>query len=265
MTAGCWCGGCVRPHYPRPVLLWHSRNTLNILRSRVLYQGTRRAFGRLILSTIRAAARRDIGSGDRGQIIHNLQTRQAEASRHHAAEALIGSAAATLRDTGAAALRDFDELPTPLYATDGGGRIVYFNPACVDFAGRAPTLLVDQWCVSWKLYSNDGAALPHDKCPMAVAIRDGQPVRGAEAVAERPDGERVRFRPFPTPVIDDAGRVIGAVNLLVLTDGNAYRDLLARAAKCRSLAKWVTDKQAGDVLTDMARECERQAAALRLD
>ena len=45
----------------------------------------------------------------------------------------------------------------------------------------------------------------------------------------------------------------------------AHSDLLARAEKCRSLAKWVTDKKAQDVLIEMARECESQAAALRID
>ena len=186
-------------------------------------------------------------------------------SRHGAAEALVGSAVAILRDTGARALSDFDEFPAPLYATDSTGKIIYFNPACVDFAGRTPTLHVDRWCVTWKLFTDDGTFLPHDECPMAVAIRDGQPVRGVEAFAERPDGERTRFRPFPTPALDDAGRVIGAVNLVVPVDGNAHRHLLARADKCRSLAKWVTDKKAEKVLTRMARECERHAEALRLD
>ena len=170
-----------------------------------------------------------------------------------------------MRKTGARALRDFDRFPAPLYATDGSGRILYFNPACIDFAGRTPTLLVDQWCVSWKLYSEDGVILPHDQCPMAVAIRDKTTVRGVEAFAERPDGERIRFRPFPTPAVDDSGRVLGGVNLLVPVDGNAHRDLVARADKCRNLAKWVTDKQAEQVLTGMARECERHAEALRLD
>jgi len=126
-------------------------------------------------------------------------------------------------------------------------------------------LLVDQWCVSWKLYACNGATMAHDQCPMAMAIRNGRPVRGVEAVAERPDGERIRFRPFPTPAIDHAGHLIGAVNLLVTLDGTAHRDLLAKADKCRSLARWVTDKQTEDVLTGMAMECERQAAALRLD
>jgi len=100
---------------------------------------------------------------------------------------------------------------------------------------------------------------------MAVAIQEGRPVRGVEAFAERPDGERSRFRPFPTPALDDSGRVVGAVNLVVPLDGNAHRDLIARADKCRNLAKWVTDKQAETVLTGMAKECENHAEALRLD
>jgi signal transduction histidine kinase len=40
-------------------------------------------------------------------------------------------------------------------------------------------------------------------------------VRGAEAVAERPDGTRVTFIPFPTPLRDASGRLTGAVNVLV--------------------------------------------------
>jgi PAS domain S-box-containing protein len=36
-----------------------------------------------------------------------------------------------------------------------------------------------------------------------------------EAVAERPDGTRVPFIPYPTPLFDASGRVAGAVNMLV--------------------------------------------------
>lgn len=170
-----------------------------------------------------------------------------------------------MRDLGPQALHDFDDFPAPLYAVDETGEIVYFNPASIHFAGHKPTLHVDRWCVSWKLFGCDGTPLRHDQCPMAMAVRNGQPVRNVEAFAERPDGARTRFRPFPTPVIDDAGRVTGAVNLLVPVDGNTCRELVAKAEKCRGLARWMTDKQAKDVLTDMAQECERHAAALRLD
>jgi two-component sensor histidine kinase len=50
---------------------------------------------------------------------------------------------------------------------------------------------------------------------MALALKQGEPIRGAEAVAERPDGSRIVFEPYPTPLHDGAGRAIGAVNMLV--------------------------------------------------
>jgi two-component sensor histidine kinase len=50
---------------------------------------------------------------------------------------------------------------------------------------------------------------------MAVALKEGRAVRGVEAVAERPDGTRVPFIPFPTPFFDSTGNLAGAVNMLV--------------------------------------------------
>ena len=38
-------------------------------------------------------------------------------------------------------------------------------------------------------------------------------------MAERPDGERRTFTPYPTPLFDEEGRLTGAVNMLVdITD-----------------------------------------------
>lgn len=108
-----------------------------------------------------------------------------------------------------------DALPAALYTTDADGRITYFNEAAVEMSGRRPTLGDDKWCVTWKLLWPDGTPLPHDECPMAVALKEQRPVRGAEAVAERPDGSRVPFIPYPTPLFDAAGEMIGAVNVLV--------------------------------------------------
>src|SRR6185312_2964870 len=85
----------------------------------------------------------------------------------------------------------------------------------IDLAGRTPMLGVDEWCVSWKLFWPDGTPLPHDECPMAIAIKEGRPVRGVEAVAERPDGTRIPFIPYPTPMRDAEGNVVGAINMLV--------------------------------------------------
>ena len=106
-------------------------------------------------------------------------------------------------------------IPAAIYTTDADGKITYFNQAAVELAGRTPVIGSDEWCVTWKLYWPDGRPLPHDECPMAVSLREGRPVRGVEAVAERPDGTRVPFIPYPTPVLDDNGKVVGGINMLV--------------------------------------------------
>jgi PAS domain S-box-containing protein len=78
-----------------------------------------------------------------------------------------------------------------------------------------PELGKSEFCGSWKLYWPDGTPMPHDECPMALTLKTGKPVRGASAVAERPDGTRVTFIPYPTPLFDDAGTLVGGVNMLV--------------------------------------------------
>lgn len=108
-----------------------------------------------------------------------------------------------------------DALPAAIYTTDAAGRLTFFNQAAVDFWGYRPELGTSYWCGSWRLYWPDGTVLPHDQCPMAIAIKENRPVRGMEAIAERPDGTRVSFIPFPTPLRDSSGRLVGAVNMLV--------------------------------------------------
>jgi len=50
---------------------------------------------------------------------------------------------------------------------------------------------------------------------MAIALKENRPIRGVQAIAERPDGSRVRFVPHPTPLRDASGAVVGAVNMLL--------------------------------------------------
>ena len=106
-------------------------------------------------------------------------------------------------------------IPAAIYTTDAQGRITYFNQAAVELVGRTPTIGSDEWCVTWKMFNPDGTPLPHDQCPMAVALKEGRAIRNAEAIAERPDGTRVPFIPYPTPLRDASGRIVGAINMLV--------------------------------------------------
>jgi PAS domain S-box-containing protein len=166
---------------------------------------------------------------------------------------------------GDQALREaLDELPAAIYVTDADGLITYFNPACLDFTGRRPEVGRDRWCVTWRLYTNAGEFLPHAECPMAVAINTQRPIRGVTAVAERPDGTRVNFRPWPTPIFDKEGKFAGAVNILEdVTDEVRADDFDAQARRCRRLANGVDDGRASETLNRMAEEYEAKAQAIR--
>jgi PAS domain-containing protein len=98
---------------------------------------------------------------------------------------------------------------------------------------------------------------------MAVALRERRAIRGVEAVAERPDGTRRNFLPYPTPLLDGDGKLVGAVNMLIdVTDRNQARALRAQAVKCRRLAAAISDHQTTNTLNSMAVEYEEQALKL---
>ena len=126
-----------------------------------------------------------------------------------------------------------DALPAAIYTTDPDGRVTYFNPAAVLLTGRTPELGADRWCVSWKLYYANGTPMPHDQCPMAVALKEGRAVHGETAILERPDGTRVWFMPYPTPWLDAQGRVIGGINMLVDVSDRIRDDARIRSSEAR--------------------------------
>ena len=155
-----------------------------------------------------------------------------------------------------------DELPVPIYVTDTAGGVTYWNLACIDLAGRIPQLGSDRWCVTWKIYTTTGDFMPHDQCPMADAIRAQRPVRDAVAIAERPDGSRVAFRAYPTPLFDAQGAFTSAVNMLIDVTEEQSEALARQAERCRRLADAMYNREASSVLSTMADGFERTADQL---
>jgi PAS domain-containing protein len=183
------------------------------------------------------------------------------------AEDMLSSAIETIERGGGESLTAaLDALPAPIYVTDPDGVVTHFNQACIGFAGRTPAVGKDRWCVTWKLYTDDGEPLAHDCCPMAAAIREKQPIRGVIAQAERPNGERVVFMPFPTPLLDADGTLRGAINMLIdVTDFRQAAEMRAQVHHCLRLAATCTDRDTARSLITMAVEYEAQATALERD
>jgi PAS domain S-box-containing protein len=164
--------------------------------------------GRIIWVAVTSSTVRDSA----GRFLYGVRVMRDVTSGRHAQEAL------------AASERRFRELlealPAAVYTTDAGGRVTFLNQAAAELAGAAAVMDGNNRGSEaaqrlWRLYRPDGTPLPYDQSPIAIALRENRPVRGVEALIERSDGARVPFIAYPTPLRDETGELVGAVNMLV--------------------------------------------------
>ena len=140
----------------------------------------------------------------------------AKMAASHVAFAIDQQQARTRIQESGRLYRDLVEgLGQAVYTTDAEGRIQLYNEAAAELWGRRPKINEDLWCGSWRIFYPDGSPMPLDECPMARTLMLNRPVRGEEIWVERPDGRRVWVAPFPTPLRDEVGTLVGAVNVLV--------------------------------------------------
>jgi signal transduction histidine kinase len=160
----------------------------------------------------------------------------------------------TPNESGAEFHRLLEALPTGAYTCDPGGLITYFNRRAIKVWGRRPKLNdpEDRYCGSFRLYSPDGAPIRHDQCWMARALHANAEFNGREIVVERPDGTRITALANANPIRDDAGNLIGAVNVLFdITDRKCAEESLREA-----------DRQKDEFLAVLAHELRNPLAPI---
>ena len=176
--------------------------------------------------------------------------------------ALAGLALATLTHDDNYFRDVLEALPAAVYITDAAGHITFFNEAAAELWGHRPHLGTSDWCGSWKLFAPDGSPMPHDQCPMAIALKQNRPIRGMEAVAERPDGTRVSFIPFPTPLRDATGTLVGAVNMLVeITERKSAEEKLLKQTRRLAALDRIAKAISGSLQLEQIVQTVTEAAA----
>lgn len=148
-----------------------------------------------------------------------------------------------------------ETLPAAAYTCDPQGLITYYNSHAVDLWGRRPRLndAVDRFCGSFKLFATDGTSIAHDECWMALALRNRAEYLGQEILIERPNGDRLTALAHANPILDDAGVLLGAVNVLVDVTGSRRAEDALKAA----------DRAKNEFLATLAHELRNPLAPLR--
>ena len=144
-----------------------------------------------------------------------------------------------------------ENLPVATYSCDAEGYVLIYNKAAAVLWGREPEIGKDLWSGSWKIYDEDGNPMPFDKCPMAIAQKEGRILTDREIIIERPNGEKINILPYPVPFLDSSGRVTGAANVLIdITARKKEQEKLEKLNKELSDYKYALDESAIVAITD---------------
>jgi diguanylate cyclase (GGDEF)-like protein/PAS domain S-box-containing protein len=128
-----------------------------------------------------------------------------------------------------------DNLSEGVYFVDKGRKITYWNRGARNLSGFQRDEAIGRHCYDNFLRHVDaeGRALCHLGCPLAATLKDGQ-AREAEVFLHRKDGEKVPVAVRVPPVVDNSGKLIGAVE--VFTNITSQKELERRAKEFEELA-----------------------------
>ena len=105
-----------------------------------------------------------------------------------------------------------DSLQDGIYYLDRDRTITYWNKGAEKLTGYSADQVIGRSCRNNILnhVNEQGLVLCKDHCPMAATMQDGQP-REVYVYLRHAEGHRVPVQVRSTPIRDDSGEIIGAV------------------------------------------------------
>jgi diguanylate cyclase (GGDEF)-like protein/PAS domain S-box-containing protein len=166
-----------------------------------------------------------------------------------------------------------DNLFEGVYRVDAERRITYWNDGAMNLTGFSREEAVGRHCYdNFLIHMDDkNCAICLKGCPLAATLADGER-RETEVSLRHKAGHRVPVSVRVSPVRDDAGKVVGAVQ--VFSDITAHKALQNRAKELETLAFQDTltglsnrrhiELRVEQALQEVA-QCGRKAGLLLLD
>jgi PAS domain-containing protein len=104
-------------------------------------------------------------------------------------------------------------LAMPVFVVDEQGTLAYYNEPAEDLLGQrfdeTGQIPLETWVNLWTPSDEDGRPLPLDALPLAIAVRDRQPVQGSLTIRGL-DGRRRHLTVTALPLEGADGTHLGA-------------------------------------------------------
>ena len=154
-------------------------------------------------------------------LVREVAERTRTAVERRRAEQALRQSEAGARKLAAQQSATLGQLAEGVIVTDAAGRITLINEAAARLHGvRRLDVAPDAYSAAYSLLTEDGRPYPSLDLPLARAVR-GETVLEARWRIRRPDGSEVLAVGNARPVLDGAGRQVGAV--LTIRDDTARR------------------------------------------
>ena len=117
--------------------------------------------------------------------------------------------------------------------------------------------------MTWQIFTTAASSCRTTNARWPRRSKSRSSIRGKIAIAMRPDGSRLAFSPYPTPLFDDDGQLTGAVNMLIDVSDEQGASAERPGKPLPPPGRATLDPEASHILGSMARGYETTASALR--